>query len=284
MASTMSSLFHYCTVSTFSAIVSTGKVRMSSMRQSNDATEGALVAEAVTRLARRAGCSQGDLDSMQQRARDLESKFDGMALCMSEDADALSQWRGYADDGQGLAIGFSRAYLDNLVAASESDDTQFGLNLYQAKYNPEEHDAAIEPLFSLLRDYAPDRTTIETDDERVAQLSQRIQGLQELRLLLEVYDQVFSLKHQAFVEEREWRLLHHFSWQHDQPDGFHPGRSRLVPYVEFALPMDSVMPIAEVVLGPRHTSPSEVVRQFLHKHGHRGVSLRRSCAPYRRDA
>jgi hypothetical protein len=257
---------------------------MSSMRQSNDVSEGTLVAEAVARLARRASCSQAELDSLQQRARDLESKFDGMAFCMSEDADALSQWRGYADDGQGLAIGFSRVYLDDLVAASESDDTQSGFNLYKAKYAPKEHDAAIEPLFALLREYAPDCAATEIDDERVTQLSNRIQGLQNLRLLLEVYDQVFSLKHQAFEEEREWRLLRHFDWQHDQPDGFHPSRSRLVPYFEFGLLMNSVMPIAEIVLGPRHTSPPEVVSQFLNKYGHKGVSLRRSCAPYRRDA
>ncbi len=35
-------------------------------------------------------------------------------LSLSEDSDVLSQWRAYADDGKGLAIGFSRKWLISL--------------------------------------------------------------------------------------------------------------------------------------------------------------------------
>jgi hypothetical protein len=284
-----SPLFHYCDVSVFHAIATYGRVRLSSVRHANDATEGTLLSAAVARLARRAGVVDAQLAKLQQRAQDLEVAFDGMALCLSEDGDLLSQWRGYADDGQGVAIGFSRTFLDELVALSDATDDggadHFDLALYQARYLEAEHDAAVTPLFGLLRDF--ENQSVPSDlakHEQVQELTRRLSAIQNLRLLLEAFDLVYSLKHAAFTEEREWRLLHHLDWRHAKPSGFHPRRGRLVPYVDLQLSAAPSPAIEEVVLGPRHTTPRDVVLRFLEATGHPGAKVRHSSSPYRRDA
>ncbi|MCW5297735.1 DUF2971 domain-containing protein [Herbaspirillum lusitanum] len=39
---------------------------------------------------------------------------DGLGFCLSAEGDLLSQWRGYAQDGAGVAIGFSGEYLRSM--------------------------------------------------------------------------------------------------------------------------------------------------------------------------
>ena len=40
-------------------------------------------------------------------------------VCFSESRDQLSQWRGYAQDGNGMAIGFDKGILEKLNQISE---------------------------------------------------------------------------------------------------------------------------------------------------------------------
>ena len=37
-------------------------------------------------------------------------------FCLSEEKDLLSQWRGYADDGKGIFIGFNGEFLDGICS------------------------------------------------------------------------------------------------------------------------------------------------------------------------
>lgn len=283
----MTLLYHYCTVEAFHAIVSTRNVRLSSVRQSNDETEGSLVRPAVERLlARRSGLNDELVNRLQTYVMELEEQFDGMALCLSEEGDQLSQWRGYADDGRGVAIGFRQSVLQALSEKSDESDDKFDIQLYKALYKEADHDAAVEGLIELLCEFDLEQARHIVDDPKVQELSRRLVALHRLRLSLTTYDAVYSLKHPAFSEEREWRLLHHFDWDHARPDGYHPGKARLVPFVNFALLKDVPEVISEVVLGPRHATPKAVVERFLLEHGNTTASesVRCSLSPYRRDA
>ena len=280
----MTPLFHYCSVSVFHAIITTGRVRLASVRHSNDHTEGTLLSAAVSRLARRQQHTEEEIAKLQVRATELETQFDGLALCMSEEGDLLSQWRGYADDGFGVAIGFSRPYLSSLDELSGPNDQNFALKLYKANYRPEDHDEAIEPLFRSFVTLGAKPAVADFGDERIQEVSRKIETFEALRLSLQAYDHVFSLKHNAFSEECEWRLLCHIDWEQDTPAGFHPARGRLAPYIELALSQRGYAPISEIVLGSQHTTPPDVVTQFLRLCGYEGVVVRSSKVPYGRTA
>lgn len=56
-----------------------------------------------------------------------------LGFCLSEDGDVLSQWRGYADNAQGVAIGFE---IENLRISTEKESQhEFGAQLVPVLYD-----------------------------------------------------------------------------------------------------------------------------------------------------
>ena len=73
---------------------------------------------------------------------------------MDASAQILSQWRGYAADASGVAIGFSKDYLERLEetyreAISNRDPTEddFLFTLRQVRYDIVAQDAEVEPFY-----------------------------------------------------------------------------------------------------------------------------------------
>ena len=275
----MQVLYHYCSTAAFHSIISSKTLRLSAVRQSNDHTEGRLVTEAIRRLALKEGLGAEELARLQNLAKELEDDFEGLAFCLSQNGDQLSQWRGYSENGSGLAIGFSRDYIDGIVDSSV--DSSLELALYQAKYDQQQHDVAIQPLYSHLKSFLGAPQSVHAESERLRELRNREAGLLRFISMMEAFHHAFALKHSAFSEEQEWRLLHHFSWSAESPCRYQPGPGRLVPFV-CSEPLDvTKTPVLEVILGPRHRSPPETIRNFLLQSGFLGVVVKSSCAPYR---
>ena len=109
-------VYHYCGVDAFLSIISNAKLWLSDIYKANDSKECTWAKEAITNMIR---------DYMVQKEPEMfdklmkwENEFAGSqplyAACFSEKPDSLSQWRGYAQEGQGLAIGFSISFLISL--------------------------------------------------------------------------------------------------------------------------------------------------------------------------
>jgi hypothetical protein len=73
--------------------------------------EGKLVAEIIDQLAKRDGLDELAIKELQDLIGFIETQFDGLGFCLSEEGDLLSQWRGYAADATGFSIGFSKDSL-----------------------------------------------------------------------------------------------------------------------------------------------------------------------------
>jgi hypothetical protein len=89
-----------------------------------------------------------------------------------------------------------------------------------------------------------------------------------------------AIKHEAFAEEREWRLL--VAKIGGAPsEKFRVTALGLVPYVE--LPVDLRAALHEIVVGPGNHSDVRTlgVARILQYLGLRDVSIRASSAPYR---
>ena len=140
-------LYHYCSTSTFHAVVESKTLRLSSLSLSNDTMEGKLVSRTVSRLAAKESMDAAKTLQLQQMLELFDDIFDGLGFCLSEERDLLSQWRGYAEDGSGVCIGFSKEYLDWL-AGNRPDPDKPGFSLQQVKYQPAEHEDEVGPAFA----------------------------------------------------------------------------------------------------------------------------------------
>lgn len=217
----------------------------------------------------------------------IETLNDALGFCMSEDADVLSQWRAYGDDGRGLAIGFDR---DALLAFGASADNEVPFELFDVLYSERDHDEAVRPLYKQLRDLINEGAL--NDVELAAMLGANSTSIDAqppgtrspsahlLLILIANAKNYFRLKHGGFSEEREWRLVAN-QFHGLFPDcRFRARGPRVVAYIPIALTEPSNL-ITEVVIGPRHATHTSNVRSVLQQSGLSTTTIRRSRVPYR---
>ncbi|NOU36202.1 MAG: DUF2971 domain-containing protein [Kiritimatiellaceae bacterium] len=286
-------LYHYCSNEAFHSIVSNHSIRLSSLLLSNDSMEGRLVSGLITELAKENGLDQAKAQRLQENIIQFESMFDGLGFCFSEKGDLLSQWRGYADDASGVSIGFSKKYLTRLPAAYK-DKRKDGFFLDQVTYDRETQKKLITPIFKEMIERInrgafniPNHGTIifPRSAEDIAQEEGQIAlALADLHLKsLDLFGVIFSFKTSAFSEESEWRLLSHLFHigKIDTECEFRVVRKKIVPYREFPLQKLELNAIHDVFLGPKNTTPENVVRGLLESNGFSDVTVKRSSASYK---
>jgi len=253
--------------------------------------EGKLVAKAVTRLAERDGLDRNTIERLQEWLTIVENESDGLGFCLSEEGDLLSQWRGYAADATGVAIGFSRAYLEEIAVSSRKANPP-GFSLKRVEYSLVGHESMVDPFYRELKKHIDDgafklsgyRGLLDArSDEEIEKERDKIVS-SEASLFFSVLDlspMLFYLKSIAFAEEREWRLVSFFIQGLIDECTYRTSSDRVIPYRSFELTTVDRPPIAEVVLGPKHQTPPHIVRSFLKKSGFGEVKVRRSEASYR---
>lgn len=288
---TVDTLYHYCSTDSFVSMVRSRSLWLSSLSLSNDTMEGRLVNATIMRLAARDGLDAAARERLQESLAFLERFFDGLGFCLSEDGDLLSQWRGYADDARGVAVGFARTYLTSLADLNRTQDLP-SFALYQVEYEPDKHEAQVEPTYrelrklidagafkrrgswSLLDSRTPDE--VAADDKKIEEVHKAL-----MFKVLDLFPRLYELKAPAFREEREWRLVSIFAGSASESCEFRASKGRVIPYRTFDLkPLDTPS-IAEVVVGPRHETPPGVIQSLLKRAGFGEVSVRRSEATYR---
>lgn len=290
-ATRMDTLYHYCSTKAFAAIVRDQSIWLSSLSLSNDTMEGRLVNRTVMLLAERDGLDIPTLARLQESVGFMEGMFDGLGFCLSEEGDLLSQWRGYADDAKGVSVGFSRAYLEELANLSKGNETP-GFALRKVEYDLQMHEAKIEPTYRELRKLidagafkqSGARSLLDTRTEgEIAEEDKQIEKARNALFLklLELFPRLFELKASAFKEEREWRLVSILARDLADECLHRTAGDRIIPYRVFALPSSNIPAIAEVVLGPKHQTPPQVVKSMLKLAGFGEVKVSRSVATYR---
>ena len=194
--------------------------------------------------------------------------------CFSKRSDVLSQWRAYAQNGEGWSVGFRGEKLDAMP-----------ITLLDVLYDPEEQlkevRASLAALYYLWRKSGSGAISETISTETILFAS-----------LLHAY------KDPTFQEEQEVRALHHLrvdlednGWQlvdegglvagaevAGEPVRFRAAGSSIVAYLDIAFPANSIQ---DVWFGPRNENGIGNALYPLTHHGHRNVVLNRSASFYR---
>jgi len=287
-------LYHYCSMASFYAIAQSRSIWLSSLLQTNDFLEGKLVARALERVAATDNLNPPDVLSLMDMFRGIESIFEGLALCLSEEPDLLSQWRGYASDANGVAIGFAGSYLIKLGDANRSrSDESFVVT--KVEYDQKSHDDRVRPAYLIAKEkilrgafkgdagLASGLLGSMTEESWREEIEARKEAHKELYYsLTPLIDDIYRLKSAAFSEEKEWRLLTHTSDDQYAHSSYRVNGDRLIPYVVYELTRQGELePFVEVILGPRNRTPLKVVEKYLRAIGFANTKVRASSASYR---
>jgi hypothetical protein len=187
-------LFHYTDLDGVAGILGTRSLWLSKISTLNDTSEISL---AVRQFKAEADEAAGNLEEdeaafLREAAGQLDS-FKRTNICVgsfSEERDHLNQWRSYANDGRGIALGFDSHELRAIAH-------EFDVRLVRCIYDPRLHTRITKDLVALLLNAfraAPPRT----DEAR--------------RELLGMFNTTFLLaapviKDHHFGLENEWRLV-----------------------------------------------------------------------------
>lgn len=272
-------LYHYCDANAFLSICTNKRMRFSDIFAMNDSLEmhwGYSIWEIVANEL---------LDEIGKEFLDKIDEFihisgiHGLLVncSYSLEGDVLSQWRAYADDGKGYAIGFNAKDLVDLsvrplkVQYSEEEQIKELKNVVRALHEVE---SGVKNKFS--KDFA--RTCFNIS-----------------------YD-LAAYKNPAFSEEKEVRLVHILDFEQSNdalrledaggcafgkkakgvPVQFRMRESIPVAYIELDFSnKNKVNPIKEVVIGPKNQSMPLGISICLETLGIGSVNVRKSKASYR---
>lgn len=217
--------------------------------------------------------------------------------CFSLDGDLLSQWRAYADDGKGIAIGFNPKQLieafevkaQGLFIVYENDRQKAIASLVLRECTK----------FYLLRKMQFDWGGDEEFDRIVSE---------EISFFINRY--VGQFKHRAFIEEDEYRIdlaidsdinqnreLHYrvsknnllvphlllktnYQDEKEQREKSKQGIEEMEKGKKFKI---KKLPITSIIIGPSldSTLNEQSIDGFLKKHGYENVTIEKSKVPYR---
>ena len=246
-------LYHYTNDAGLAGIVESGRLWFSDIFALNDPSElrhG--VSIAIDLLKSRATAARPEIAtfaSMFERF-DLDAGIEEAGhffiSCFSGDGDDLGQWRAYADNGQGFALGFETGSLEDAFTKKKGKPIKQH-STFHITYDDEELTRIqtvlvdlIDPLISL------PRTTGVRGDALHAYMMELL-----VYHSMNVIRGVMFFKHQAYKNENEYRFQQLF--RRDKPAPAVKYRRRptsLVHYREFDWRKRGPRALTKIVIGP----------------------------------
>lgn len=279
----MDIIYHYTDLNAFLSIIKNKKLWLSATNNLNDYYE---VDWFLNKIHKKISTVVNDknhnfLDTYwQMLRRNLGTPY----ICsFSKNGDLLSQWRAYADDGYGVAIGFNKAYFNfkvELPSFSPCKDHTIGIT--DVIYDESIQDTIIERYISQLKEF----DSFESANEVV------IKSVSHLARLS------YASKNPAFAEENEVRIIHTpmvMGFEGDSKIGktiVHGNISemqhrvsgkRITSFFELDISTgnNDIPPISEIILGPKSKLSKYDIDTLLSLNGFSDAEYRTSIASYR---
>ena len=270
-------LYHYTSLTGVLGIVGSAELRASDIRYMNDSTElrhtldllGRQITRRILAGADNPALLNAFLDWLSHRVVSGPMLF---GASFRANGNLLSQWRGYSLHGKGVSLGLAPAHI---LACAAAQDFQVG----RCVYAPSEQERLIGHIIDAVEALAGGLETEDRGEEPWLPLFHRIEG--DLLRIAAV------LKHPAFEEEQEWRIVSPVvTGEASGRVEFREGSSMLIPYYAFDLrDAGGQVPLEHCYLGPTGNIDLSMasLRLYLDSRGarpRRGISY---CdIPYRK--
>jgi hypothetical protein len=199
--------------------------------------------------------------------------------------DDMSQWRSYADDGQGVCLGFSVQALDMTMFASHIQ-ALFNFLRFPVRYDESELRRLLQPYIKATIDLLvpanlPSRASYTQPHGRALLYERDV-----LRVMMSgLYLHAMMHKHCAYQHEREYRLGLNAYRNKVESDPHHNVRVRrgeIVGYLDLPIPNWERKVLTHVRVGP--AAPSKLEEQLVTAFRSLGrplPNIQRSALPFR---
>ena len=297
-------LYHYTNLHSLKAIVENQSFFCSNSAYLNDTKEYNYGLELFTKAFKEITVENGnDTSSKIVKAilTGLEEKniSNHFATCFSLEGDLLSQWRAYADDGKGIAIGLDRK---KLIDGFKNIATGFYI-----EYNANNQFDLVNKLIQTIIKYYLKHYDFLIDIDSEQDIF--IEIANEINEIIDKY--IGHFKHNTFQEEKEFRFEMSVDKQFPtslDTISYRVGKNNLlIPYkvlkTDYAFEKEKLkddgsslegleknkkykvkkIPISHIIIGPSLDSElnKNSIKDFLSKNGYSDVKIVLSEVPYR---
>lgn len=279
-------IYHYTNDAGLRGILETGKLWFTDIFHLNDPTElkhG--VGPAIELLTAECDDKRPEIKQFVENAAailhgGIAQTAQYFTCSFSSAGDDLGQWRAYADNGRGYAIGFDAAMLEQAFAKASSGPghmtfpVTYGEEKLRSMYR--EIVASVVPLISMPRD---------REDLKSEALNEYMSTL-SINLSVPILRAALFFKHQAYSNEQEYRFFQLCAAGTDIPDLRYRGKPySLIRYREFDWRQVAPQSLKQIVIGPAADKSlafqfaNDCLRAFHRKDGI--VAIKPSEIPYR---
>ncbi|MFJ5316565.1 DUF2971 domain-containing protein [Pectobacterium versatile] len=274
----MAIIYHYCSQETFLNIVKNKKIWLCATNNMNDSAEGVWVQETLKSLLSRSAIEEDRKRQDEIYRCSLINNNLKYISCFSKGQDILSQWRAYAQNGCGVAIGFDEGKL------ARSFSPIYGSSINRPRLDINDviylSDSELESL--LIEKMHLNGIYLDLDSE-FPNAMQLISFSFEVDFLSSVVKKVaFKEEEEKRIiykadvlinDDREVTILNAVSKMYHRISG-----EFLTSYFEFGYSNDA---ISEIVLGPKNKFNEFDVEKFMRVNDFKNTKIIRSAATYR---
>lgn len=253
-------VYHYCSLEGFLSIIQNASLWMSDISKSNDCLESIYIRN---KIQNRIKCGL-EVDSENLHAQETGYRISGelddsmlaYVVCFSERRDCLSQWRGYADDGKGISVGFCKKKLE-LLPKIMHHNLSFSKVIYDENQQEKYVNKVAEEIFRNMEFKGIGLAGIEFNSNH--------------------RDEFAIYKNPSFEEEREWRLiLNSFpKWEEIKvgdmsftEPSFRISEGQLISYVELSFANVKSDFVKEIWIGPKSKVELRDIKHVLKRYGY----------------
>ena len=287
-------VYHYCSLDVFTKIISGKSIRLSDITKSNDSMEILWITKYIEEIfdeefqkeTEKTKYFKEDYpkdvftelrEHYSKEFFDEEQKlYSYFVCCFSEKGDLLSQWRGYADDGNGIAIGFDGDILKQIGKPSANDPISTDIfNFNKIEYSEYSQKTQIRKIASDLITELKEVAKSKPSD--IKQNSMKAYNT----CFLKLFNLSIFMKNPFFKEEQEWRICH---WTEITPKnktsgihindgvtlsdiGYHQRRDDMIPHIDLSFEKSSKSMIKEIIIGPKCKVRENDIKTFLISNG-----------------
>ena len=255
-------LYHYTTQKGLIGIIEKRSIWASKVQHLNDTQEFKLALNLAKKALEKKSkdaenAIQNKIDQMIEDLEEIPS-INVFVCSFTEEDDLLSQWRAYSSFGNGYAIGFSSKILQQ----------RHGFFLAKCIYEENIQKAVIDQLVEETLDNK------KGIDSAVGIYDPRLGFINCLVSLAPM------IKHSSFKEEAEWRLI---SGPKAIGLQFRPGRSTIIPYVDFQFCAKDAASLCKIITGPSPEPELKkaAVQSLLLYNGFTNCEVKESSVTYR---
>lgn len=254
--------YHYCSVDTFYNILQTGTIRFGNPLNMNDSAEIIWLLEMVKDFVLKRGGYNSILEDwnlIENISKTLLQEMDcPYIFCLSKEKDVLSQWRSYANDGKGVAIGFNVDFIE----------TYYSLYGAEVIYDREKQ---YDILSRKISDNILRNLNVAVKD------GNRDEIYRKSKILVSyILQDAIMCKNPAFREEKEYRLYcgYRKNKEKDVSDiKFRLNDCSIIPFRELYFKNNEYRLIENIVVGPKSSINNRNLWLFLESKGFKWIDI-----------